>query len=67
MLLLILAGVVSGDGVAGVRAEELQEPLEEIERCRGRRPVGDVLLLELDEGLPATISSRRGDTAPLSA
>lgn len=67
VLLLLLAGVASGDGVAGCRVEALLDPLEEIERCRGRRSVGDGLLLELDEGLPDTISSRRGDAVPLSA
>ena len=67
VLLLFLAGVASGDGVAGGRVEALLDPLEGVERCRERRLVGDALLLELDEGLPVTISSRRGDTVPLSA
>lgn len=66
VLLLLLAGVANGDGVARGRVEALLDPLEEVERCRGRRPVGDALLLELDKGLPATVSSRRGGDVPLS-
>lgn len=66
-LLLFLAGVASGDGVVGGRVDKLLDPLEEIDRCRGRRPLGNALLFELDEGFPATISRRRGDDVPLSA
>lgn len=64
---VLLSGVATGDGVARGRVEELLDPLEELGRCRGTRPAADALLLELDEGLPATISRRPGDVVPLSA
>lgn len=66
-VLLLLAGVAKGDEVAMGRLEELRDPLEEIERCCWRVPVGEALLQELDQGLPATISRGRGDGVPLSA
>lgn len=63
----LLSGVAIEDGVARGRVEELLDPLEEIERCRGSRPAADALPLELDEGLPATTSRKRGDGVPCSA
>lgn len=53
--------------LSGVATEELPDPLEELGRCRGSRPATDAVLLELDEGLPATISRRPGDGVLLSA